>query len=208
MQCGIPEHPQKRRSELRGHAFKQRHAKRSAPLHQVARPATLPLASGLDLGPQRDAVARLAKSAPILAEHTEMEWAKSHRNRPQLLAAVAEAKKRDATSLIAKPDRLARNVHFIRAIPLTLHIFAATAEHECRMISQRTEAGVDAAKREIDANGFRVSRRSGRPYSKLGNPNWLPAPEAANRAKRKPEQVAAAVAVRGAQFSANGGQAQ
>src|SRR4051794_5108409 len=31
---------------------------------------------------------------------------------------------------------------------------------------------MDTPKREIEANGFRVSRRSGRPYSKHGNPNW------------------------------------
>jgi DNA invertase Pin-like site-specific DNA recombinase len=162
--------------------------------------------SGLGLDAQREAVARLAKAGPILAEYTEVESAKSHRNRPQLLAAMAEAKKRDATLLIAKLDRLARNVHFIsglmesgvdfvaadmpEAMPLTLHIFAAMAEHERRMISQRTKAGMDAAKREIEVNGFRISRRSGRPYAKHGNPNWKPALEAANNSKRKPEQVA------------------
>src|SRR5437763_13698257 len=54
---------------------------------------------------------------------------------------------------------------------------------------------MDAAKREIDANGFRVSRRSGRLYSKHGNPHWKPALEAANRARREPEQVADAIAV-------------
>jgi DNA invertase Pin-like site-specific DNA recombinase len=162
--------------------------------------------SGLGLNAQREAVARLAKSGPILAEYTEVESAKSHKNRPQLLAAMAEAKKRNATLLIAKLDRLARNVHFVsglmetgvdfiaadmpEAIPLTLHIFAAMAEHERRMISQRTRAGMEAAKREIEANGFRVSRRSGRTYSKHGNPNWQPALEAANRARRRPGQVA------------------
>ena len=167
--------------------------------------------SGLGLDAQRQAVARLAKSGPILAEYTEIESAKSHKNRPQLLAAMAESKRRGATLLIAKLDRLARNVHFIsglmesgvdfvaadmpEAIPLTLHIFAAMAEHERRMISQRTKAGMDAAKREIQAKGFRVSRRSGRPYSKHGNPNWKPALEAANRARRKPEQVADAISV-------------
>jgi DNA invertase Pin-like site-specific DNA recombinase len=162
------------------------------------------------LNAQREAVARLAKSGPILAEYTEVESAKSHKNRPQLLAAMAEAKKRNATLLIAKLDRLARNVHFVsglmesgvdfvaadmpEAIPLTLHIFAAMAEHEHRMISQRTKAGMDAAKREIEANGFRVSRRSGRSYSKHGNPNWRLALEAANRARRRPGRLADAIA--------------
>lgn len=144
--------------------------------------------SGLGLEAQRAAVERLAKHGPILNEYTEVESAKSHTNRPQLLAALAEAKRRKATLLIAKLDRLARNVHFISGLMesgvdfqaadlphanrLTLHILAAMAEHEREMISQRTRAGMEAARREIEANGFRISRRSGKSYSKHGNPRW------------------------------------
>jgi DNA invertase Pin-like site-specific DNA recombinase len=67
-------------------------------------------ASGLGLDAQREAVMRLAKDAPILAEYTEVESGKRHENRPQLLAARASAKKRGAVLLIAKLDRSARSV--------------------------------------------------------------------------------------------------
>jgi len=157
--------------------------------------------SGLGLEAQRDTISRLAKHGPILAEYTEVESGKRHDNRPQLLAALAEAKRRKATLLIAKLDRLARNVHFVsglmesgveflaadvpHASRLTIHILAAMAEHEREMISQRTRAGMDAAQREIEQNGFRISRRSGKPYSKHGNPRWQETIDKA-RAARKP----------------------
>jgi DNA invertase Pin-like site-specific DNA recombinase len=160
--------------------------------------------SGLGLGAQREAVARLAKTGPILAEYTEVESGKSHNNRPQLLAALAEAKRRKATLLIAKLDRLARNVHFISGLMeagvdfqaadmphanrLTIHILAAMAEHERELISQRTKAGLEAAIREIEQNGSRISNRSRlagtpRSYSKHGNPRWQESIEKARAAR-------------------------
>jgi DNA invertase Pin-like site-specific DNA recombinase len=158
--------------------------------------------SGLGLDAQRLAVSHLAKDAPILAEYTEVESAKRHENRPQLLAALADAKKRNATLLIAKLDRLARNVHFISGLMesgvefraadlpeanrLMLHLMAAMAEHERELISNRTKAGMDAAKREIEKNGFRISRRSGQAYSKHGNPRWEESIEKATDARRRP----------------------
>jgi DNA invertase Pin-like site-specific DNA recombinase len=160
--------------------------------------------SGLGMEAQREFVTRVAKG-PILAEYVEVESAKKHGNRPELLAAMADAKRKGATLLIAKLDRLARNVHFIsglmesgvdfvaadmpHATPLTLHIMAAMAEYERVAISQRTKAGMEMAKREIEANGFRISRRSGRSYSKHGNPNWQAALEKANAARRTPEKT-------------------
>lgn len=144
-------------------------------------------ASGLGLDAQREAVMRLAKDAPIVAEYTEVESGKRHENRPQLLAALASAKKLGAVLLIAKLDRLARNVHLIsglmetgvdfvaadlpQANRLTVHIMAAMAEHEREMISERTQAGMDAARREIEQNGFRISK-TGRRFSTFGNPRW------------------------------------
>jgi DNA invertase Pin-like site-specific DNA recombinase len=131
--------------------------------------------SGLGLEAQREAVNQIARNAPVLAEFTEVEIAKksSASNRPQLLAAIEEAKKRTATLLIAKLDRLARNVYFIsglmesgvdfvaadmpQANRLTVHIMAAFAEHEARAISDRTTAALGA----LRARGV-----------KLGNPRW------------------------------------
>jgi len=82
--------------------------------------------------------------------------------RPQLRAALEACRKQKATLLIAKLDRLARNVHFVSGLMesgvefvavdmpmanrLTVHILAAVAEHEREMISQRTKAALAAAK--------------------------------------------------------------
>jgi DNA invertase Pin-like site-specific DNA recombinase len=70
-------------------------------------------ASGLGLAAQREAVARFLGSGQLVAEYTEIESGKRHANRPQLLAALADCRKRRAVLLIAWLDRLARNVAFI-----------------------------------------------------------------------------------------------
>lgn len=119
--------------------------------------------SGLGLDAQRQAVAQFVGAGQLTAEFTEIESGKRHHNRPQLAAALAECKKRRLTLVIAKLDRLARNVHFIsglmessadfvavdmpQANRLTIHILAAVAEHEREMISQRTKAALDQARR-------------------------------------------------------------
>jgi DNA invertase Pin-like site-specific DNA recombinase len=129
--------------------------------------------SGLGLEAQTAAVARIAARCPVIAEYTEIESGKQHHNRPQLLAALAHAKRLKAGLIIAKLDRLARNVHFISGLMesgveflaadmpeanrLTVHILAAVAEHEREMTSTRTKDALAAAK----ARG-----------TKLGNPRW------------------------------------
>jgi DNA invertase Pin-like site-specific DNA recombinase len=118
-------------------------------------------ASGLGLEAQREAVARFTNNAPLWAEFEEVESGKRN-DRPKLAEALALCKKVGATLVIAKLDRLARNVHFIsglmesgvdfRAVDfpeanrLTLHILAAVAEHEAAMISQRTKAALAATR--------------------------------------------------------------
>lgn len=120
--------------------------------------------SGLGLDAQRDAVERYVHQAggDLVATYTEIESGKSHKNRPQLQAALDECRKRKARLVIAKLDRLARNVAFIanlmeagvefRAVDmpeankLLLHMMAAFAEHERDAISQRTKAALAAAK--------------------------------------------------------------
>jgi DNA invertase Pin-like site-specific DNA recombinase len=80
----------------------------------------------------------------------------------RLAKALAAARKGRAVLLIAKLDRLARNVAFIAnlmdagcdfvavdqpfASRLTLHILSAVAEDEARRISERTKAALQAAK--------------------------------------------------------------
>jgi DNA invertase Pin-like site-specific DNA recombinase len=83
--------------------------------------------------------------------------------RPQLAAALKRARKHKAPILVAKLDRLSRDVHFISGLmthrvpfivaelgpdvdPFMLHIYAALAEKERRMIGQRTREGLAAAK--------------------------------------------------------------
>jgi DNA invertase Pin-like site-specific DNA recombinase len=120
-------------------------------------------ASGLGLDAQRQAVARHVGAGKLIAEFTEIESGRRHTNRPQLQAALAECRKRRAVLVIARLDRLARNVAFISALmedrtdfvacdmptanKLTIHILAAVAEHEREMISKRTQAALAEAKR-------------------------------------------------------------
>jgi DNA invertase Pin-like site-specific DNA recombinase len=124
--------------------------------------------SGLGLEGQRAAVAAFAKceDLTIVAEFTELETGKGSdalAKRPQLKAALNLAKKHRASVCVAKLDRLSRDVAFIANLmvqrvpfivcalgrnvdPFTLHIYAALAEQERKMISQRTIAGLQAAK--------------------------------------------------------------
>jgi DNA invertase Pin-like site-specific DNA recombinase len=131
--------------------------------------------SGLGLEAQRAAVERYVSGAHgrIVAEHVEIESGRK-RDRPQLVAALADCRTRRGVLVIAKLDRLARNVAFISNLieggvefvaadmpkvnRLTLHILAAVAEEEARMISARTKAALGAAK----ARGVQ-----------LGNPHLL-----------------------------------
>lgn len=145
--------------------------------------------SGLGLEAQRAAVARYVRGGSLIGEFQEIESGKNHTNRPQLAAALLLCKSRGATLVIAKLDRLARDVHFIsglmkggiefvavdmpQANRLTVHILAAVAEHEREAISQRTKAALEAAK----ARGTR-----------LGNPRWQDSLRRA-RAARNPIPV-------------------
>lgn len=123
--------------------------------------------SGLGLEAQREAVARYvaANGVDLIGEHIEVETGKGANalsKRPELVAALATAKREKAGLIIAKLDRLARNVHFISGLMETgvefavadmpnadrfqLHLFAALAEKEAEVISQRTKAALAAAK--------------------------------------------------------------
>ena len=119
--------------------------------------------SGLGLEAQRQAVVDFinGNGNKVIAEYTEVESGK-RRDRPELAKALTDCRKHKAKLVIAKLDRLARNVHFIsglmesgvdfvavdmpQANRLTVHILAAVAEHEREMISQRTKAALAVAK--------------------------------------------------------------
>jgi DNA invertase Pin-like site-specific DNA recombinase len=123
--------------------------------------------SGLGLEAQREAVTRYlsANQSTLLKEFEEVETGKGSDamdKRPQLKAAIALAKKEKAVLVIAKLDRLARNVHFISGLMETgvqfkccdfptadrtmIHIYAAMAEHEGRRISERIKDALAAKK--------------------------------------------------------------
>jgi DNA invertase Pin-like site-specific DNA recombinase len=150
--------------------------------------------SGLGLEAQRTAVMNYLNggSWQLVAEFTEVESGK-HSDRAQLRAAQAACKKHKATLIIAKLDRLSRNVHFLSGLmeagtkfvavdnpnanKLTIHILAAVAEDERERISARTKAALAAAK----ARGTR-----------LGNPKLAEACAEVNAARQKAADAFAA----------------
>jgi DNA invertase Pin-like site-specific DNA recombinase len=119
--------------------------------------------SGLGLEAQQSCVADFARYGQheIIATYQEIETGK-RADRPELAKAIAHSKRAKATLVIAKLDRLARNVHFLSGLMesrvdfvccdnphanrLTLHILAAVAEDEARRISERTKAALAAYK--------------------------------------------------------------
>lgn len=125
--------------------------------------------SGLGLDAQLSAIHEYAKRAggEIVAIYREVESG-TRDDRPQIAQAIAHAKRVRGRLVIAKLDRLAREVHFISGLTkscvdfvacdnpvankLTIHILAAVAEDEAERISQRTKAALAAAK----ARGVRL----------------------------------------------------
>jgi DNA invertase Pin-like site-specific DNA recombinase len=119
--------------------------------------------SGLGLEAQQATVAAYCKAngSTIVARFTEVESGKIA-NRPQLQAAIAACKQHGARLIVAKLDRLSRNVAFTAALmdsgvdfvccdnpsanKLTIHVLAAVAQAEAEAISQRTRAALGALK--------------------------------------------------------------
>ena len=119
--------------------------------------------SGLGLAAQQHVVRTFVKEEPILGEFVEVESGKIA-ERPQLRQAVRLAKSRGAVLVIAKLDRLSRNVAFIASLmesgvefvacdqpqanKFTIHIFAALAEQERDLISERTRRALQELKKQ------------------------------------------------------------
>lgn len=128
--------------------------------------------SGLGIAAQHTIIERfLAPSDEVIAEFVEVQSGKSD-ERVELWKAIAHGKRHDAKILIAKLDRFSRKVSFIAGImeqgiglavaempnatDFQLHIFAALAQEERRLISERTRGALAEAKKrgvELGRNG-------------------------------------------------------
>jgi DNA invertase Pin-like site-specific DNA recombinase len=120
--------------------------------------------SGLGLDSQKDMIDKfIKKDDKIIAEYVEVESGK-RKDRPKLLEAIEIVKQHNAKLLIAKIDRLARNVAFISSLMdsniefvavdlpeanrFTIHLLSALAEQEARLISERTIAALKQVKKK------------------------------------------------------------
>ena len=169
--------------------------------------------SGLVLADQRARIDDFCQSWDIelLGTFEEIETGKGSNallRRPQLAAAIAAARKNDATILVAKLDRLSRDVHFISGLMVeqvpfvvtefgfdvpsfSLHVFAALAEYERKLISERTRFGLGKLKEKLEAGEIWVAKRSGRRITKLGSPRAAETAAAARAALRRRADQAA-----------------
>jgi DNA invertase Pin-like site-specific DNA recombinase len=121
--------------------------------------------SGLGLDSQQERVAELSQREgyDLVQAYTEIESGTGKRKRPQLEAALNKSREIGATLLIAKLDRLARNVHFLTGLmesgvsfkacdmpeadSFTVHILAAVAQREAELTSERTRLALAEARR-------------------------------------------------------------
>jgi len=134
--------------------------------------------SGLGMDAQRDAIERFASAEgiEIVATFTEIETGKGSdaiERRPELAKALTTARKIKGPVIVAKLDRLSRDVHFISGLmaqrvsflvaelgadtdPFVLHLYAALAEKERALISARTKAALQAKR----AAGAKLGNRT------------------------------------------------
>lgn len=119
----------------------------------------------------------IGKNDVILQVFTEKESGRNN-NRTELNKAIQYTKENDAILLIAKLDRLSRNVAFISTLMdtkvkfkacdmptadnFTIHIFAALAEREVGMIRERTKGAMSVIKSNIAVNGYHISKAGNR----------------------------------------------
>jgi DNA invertase Pin-like site-specific DNA recombinase len=138
--------------------------------------------SRLGLEAQREAIKRFADTegltlSQVFEEVETGSGSDALARRPKLAAALKAARKAKSPVLVAKLDRLSRDVHFISGLmthrvefivcdlgrqsdPFVLHLYAALAEKERAMISSRTKAGLAAAKARGTKLGMAARKRS------------------------------------------------
>jgi DNA invertase Pin-like site-specific DNA recombinase len=132
--------------------------------------------SGLGLEAQQEALRRFgeAEGFNFVETFTEVESGQhGDDSRPELAAALLRARREKAPIIVVKLDRLSRDVHYISGLmkhrvpfivtelgvdtdPFLLHLYAALAEKERKLISDRTKAAMKAAKdRGVVLGGLR-----------------------------------------------------
>ena len=121
--------------------------------------------SQLGLKAQKSSVENYISPDLIFKEFTEIETGTNKKNRPILNEALQLCKKLDATLVIAKLDRLTRNVAFVSSLmdskvkfvavdmpeanELTIHIMSAIAQHEAKVISTRIKEALAQSDKEL-----------------------------------------------------------
>ena len=158
--------------------------------------------SGLGLEAQTASVINFVNGhGKLLATYTEVESGKKA-DRPELAKALAHAKRSKAILVVAKMDRLSRNLAFLSALlessvefvavdnchanRLTIHILAAIAEHEAKATSTRTKEALQAARaRGTKLGSNRPGHWAGREHLRqAGQRNATKAAALANRENR------------------------
>ena len=148
--------------------------------------------SGLGLKAQKQSVETYLSPEAIDKEFIEIESGTNKRYRPKLQEAIQLCIKYDATLVIAKLDRLARNVAFVsslmdskvkflavdnpHATPLTIHLLSAVAQDEAQRISTRIKEGLAQSKKQLGnpqhlTNEARLKGTESIKHKALNNPN-------------------------------------
>lgn len=160
--------------------------------------------SGLGIEAQQAAIHAFLRPDDALLQPPYVEVESGRRaDRPQLRAAIERCRRTGATLLIAKLDRLARNVAFVSGLKesgvafracdfpdanrLMVHILVAVAEHEAEMVSVRTKEALVAAK----ARGVKLGGDRG--YRPAAPPSDLDTAKASDARRRKADHAAFAV---------------
>ncbi len=144
-------------------------------------------ASGLGIEAQQSAIQTYLNGRVPLNEFIEIESGRNDRNRPVLQLALSQCRATGATLLVSKLDRLSRDTYFITQLQkdgfsfvatdmpsadtFMTQIYAAVAQQERKMISERTKAALQAAKArgvKLGGNRGKITKEQQMKASKAG----------------------------------------
>jgi DNA invertase Pin-like site-specific DNA recombinase len=146
---------------------------------------------GLGINAQKNAVLNFVGNKEIIAEYTEVETATKKKKRVEIYKAIELAKKESAVLVVAKLDRLTRDVSFVSALyssgiefvccdnpnanKLTIQLLSVIAENEAEMISSRIKSAL-AVKKEHIQNGI-YTNKDGSMMKPIGGKYRLGSPQ-------------------------------